>query len=375
MELFHRSCMVTRSRAVGVIGRIRAAGRAHQSTVTIPRSQYPITSRPAAPDSHRQPICRKTSSHPHILATRHLSTLTSQPGVESVKPVEPAIHSTFESKTGTWQYIVADASTSTAVIIDPVLDYDPAARKIGTATADSLLSLVKKEGYRVSMILETHVHADHLTAASYLQARLAQEQGYRPPIGVGERIGQVQQVVGERYGIPAAEYRGVFDRLFKDNEIFTIGSLTATAIHLPGHTPDHQGYKIGDHIFCGDSLFHVDLGTARCDFPGGSAERLFRSGRRLLEFPDHVKIWVGHDYPHEQRNPTPCMTVRDHKRQNKHLKTGVTEAEFVGLRKERDKSLAAPKLIDPSLQVNIRAGRLPKPPVISLPLELNGLEW
>lgn len=158
---------------------------------------------------------------------------------------KPIIHNVFESKTGTWQYVVADPTTSTAVIIDPVLDYDPATQVITTDSADALLSLVKEEGYKIDRILETHAHADHLTAASYLQKRLAEEQGHRPPIGIGKRIGQVQKLFGQRYGIPAEEYEGVFDKLFDDDETFKIGHLTAKAIHLPGHTLDHMGYRIG----------------------------------------------------------------------------------------------------------------------------------
>jgi glyoxylase-like metal-dependent hydrolase (beta-lactamase superfamily II) len=164
---------------------------------------------------------------------------------EAVISQEPNIHSVFESETGTWQYVVADPSTMTAAIIDPVLDYDPATQVITTQTADSLLSLVKEKGYRVAWILETHAHADHLTASSYLQKHLTQKQGRRPPIGIGKLIGKVQELFGKRYGVPAKEYEGAFDKLFDDDEEFEIGNLRATAIRLPGHTPDHLGYKIG----------------------------------------------------------------------------------------------------------------------------------
>ncbi|KAL3458217.1 beta-lactamase-like protein [Aspergillus heterothallicus] len=289
---------------------------------------------------------------------------------------QPEVHSIFEHTTSTWQHIVADKSTSTAAIIDPVLDYDSGTREVSTASADLLLALVKKQAYSVTMILETHAHADHLTAAAYLQARLAQQQGFRPSIGIGARIDQVQHIFGRKYGICAKRYHNVFDRLFDDNETFTIGSLRAIAMHLPGHTPDHMGYKIGDHVFCGDSIFHPDLGTARCDFPGGSAKKLFQSGRRLLELPDHVKLWVGHDYPSADRPaPVPCITVGEHRRQNKHLKFEVTEAEFVKMRTDRDAGLAAPRLLDPALQINIRAGRMPKPAVVHLPLKFSGARW
>lgn len=161
---------------------------------------------------------------------------------------QPTIHNIFEKVTGTWQYIVADPTTSTAVTIDPVLDYDPVTQVITTTSADTLLSLVQEKGYKIERILETHAHADHLSAASYLQSRLAQIQGYRPPIGIGKRIEQVQKRFAQRYGLADEEYRGVFDQLFDDDETFAIGASTAKAIHLPGHTPDHLGYQIGGRI-------------------------------------------------------------------------------------------------------------------------------
>jgi hypothetical protein len=157
---------------------------------------------------------------------------------------KPIIHDLFEEVTGTWQFIVADPSTLNAVVIDPVLDYDRATQIMTTRSADTLLSLIKDKGYKIEMILETHAHADHLTAASYLQHCLAQEQGYRPSIGIGKRIKQVQEKFGKRYGIPVEEYEGVFDKLLDDDEKIKIGSLIITALHLPGHTPDHLGYKI-----------------------------------------------------------------------------------------------------------------------------------
>ena len=159
--------------------------------------------------------------------------------------MEPKIHNVFEDVTGTWQYIVADENTNSAVIIDPVLDYEPATQSITTKTADSLLALVEEKGYKIERILETHAHADHLTAASYLQKQLASKQGFKPSIGIGKRIDQVQKLFGKRYGLPSNEYETVFDKLFEDDESFQIGSLNAKVIHLPGHTPDHLGYQIG----------------------------------------------------------------------------------------------------------------------------------
>lgn len=204
---------------------------------------------------------------------------------------------------------------------------------------------------------------------------------------------------GQRYGIAKEEWSGIFDKLFEDDETFSIGELTATAIHLPGHTPDHMGYQIGgkhslltthyypdrstkmttDNVFCGDSLFHADIGTARCDFPGGNANHLFTSGRKLLTLSDDVRIWPGHDYPPDGRDPVPWMSVREQKEQNKHLREAVTEEEFVSMRMERDETLAQPRLLHPSLQINIRAGRLPVPRdgrrMMCLPLRVGGLEW
>lgn len=165
--------------------------------------------------------------------------------VESMETGEPTIHALFEKNTGTWQYIVADAVSSSAVIIDPVLDYDRTTQTISTQSADSMLEIIKKRNYSIVMILETHVHADHMTAASYLQSKLAQGQGIKPPIGIGKRMTQIQNLFGQRYGVPETEYQSAFGKLFDDDENFQIGQLTATAIHLPGHTPDHLGYRVG----------------------------------------------------------------------------------------------------------------------------------
>ncbi|KAE8149499.1 beta-lactamase-like protein [Aspergillus avenaceus] len=329
------------------------------------------------------PLTRQSRTMHSTSPNKSQAQNTAQPThvVEASAAGEPTIHAVFETKTGTWQYVVADPSTSAAVIIDPVLDYDPATQSITTTSADSLLALVKGKGFMVEAILETHAHADHLTAASYLQDRLAQDQGKKPFIGIGKRIRQVQTLFGERYLVPEKEYDDIFGVFFEDDQEFKIGNLTVTAMHLPGHTPDHLGYKIGDNVFCGDSLFHADIGTARCDFPGGSASNLYQSGRRLLGLSDNVKIWTGHDYPPEGRSvPVPYMSVRDHKEQNKHLKDGITEEEFVALRKERDAKLGEPRLLHQSLQVNIRAGQLPIPTaaghrMLHLPLKLNGVTW
>ncbi|KAJ5860497.1 uncharacterized protein N7529_007807 [Penicillium soppii] len=296
------------------------------------------------------------------------------------EPTSPTIHDIFEPTSGTWQYIIVDPTTLKSVIIDPVLNFDPATQAITTHSADSLLSFIKEKNYKIDKILETHAHADHLSAAAYLQTHL-QDQNHKPPICIGKRIEQVQTLFARRYGVPKNEYRQVFDRLFEDDEVFTIGNITAKAIHLPGHTPDHLGYMIGDNLFCGDSLFHADIGTARCDFPGGDAKDLFQSGRKLLSLPGHVKIWTGHDYPPEGRDqPVPWMSVQEHRKLNKHLKDGISEEQFVALRRERDAGLAAPKLLHQSLQINIRAGRLPQPTdaglrLLHVPLKIGTDGW
>ncbi|KAF3036886.1 Ethylmalonic encephalopathy 1 [Didymella heteroderae] len=185
-----------------------------------------------------------------------------------------------------------------------------------------------------------------------------------------------------RYGIAREEYEGAFDRLFHDDEVFEIGTLTAKVLYLPGHTPDHIGYQIGDNVFCGDSIFHADIGTARCDFPGGSAKSLYESAQKLLSLQDGVKIWTGHDYPAcpERCEEVPWMTVRDHKEKNKHVSRDMKEDSFLKTRGERDSSLSAPKLLDPSLQINIRAGKLPRPTasgqrLMHLPLKVDATKW
>ncbi|PSN67561.1 putative metallo-beta-lactamase domain protein [Corynespora cassiicola Philippines] len=289
-------------------------------------------------------------------------TKTVSPDIAFTHSGEPIIHDEFETTTGTWQYIVADPSTRRAAIVDPVLDFDPATQSISTDSANKLLNLIGQKGYSIDWILETHAHADHLTSSFYLRTQLGRVQNHVPSVGIGKRIDQVQNMFAQRYMVPPKEYTAVFDKLFDDDEKFFIGNLEAAAIHLPGHTPDHMGYQIANNVFCGDSIFHPDIGTARCDFPGGSAKALFDSGRKLLSLSDDVKIWTGHDYPPAGRDkPVPFMTVKEHGEQNKHLKSGISEEEFVKLRHERDAALAAPRLLHQSLQINIRAGRLPEP--------------
>ncbi|KAI8184899.1 zinc-binding dehydrogenase [Colletotrichum sp. SAR 10_65] len=291
---------------------------------------------------------------------------------------EPVIHEIFEPVTGTWQYIVADPSTKAAVIIDSVLDFDPAKSAISTKTADDLLEVIREKGYKVGMILETHVHADHLTAAKYLQSRLREAQdGAAPEICIGWRIGEVQERFANKYGIAEEEYAHAFDRLLNQDEVFSIGGLKAKAIHLPGHTPDHMGYMVGANVFAGDSLFNHDVGSARCDFPGGNARDLFASVRKLLDLPEDTKVWTGHDYPPEGRGPVAATAVGKQKTDNKHLGNGVKEEEFVKWREGRDSGLGEPRLMHWALQINIRAGDMPKPTksgdrLLHVPVKMQG---
>lgn len=283
-------------------------------------------------------------------------------GVE--QKIEPQIHVCFEAKTGTRQYVIADPQTRDAVIIDPVLDFDAATNKITTTSADELLALVAKHGYTVRRLLETHVHADHMTASSYLQHKLVHQHQPRPDICIGKRITEIQSLFGKRYGMDSAETSDVFDKLFDDDETFSVGKVEGRILHLPGHTPDHIGYMIGENVFTGDSLFEPDVGSARCDFPGGSANQLYRSITTLLSLPPHYHLYTGHDYPPPEREAAKAhkahTTVAEQSDMNKHVKAGTSEEHFVNWRRERDGSLPEPKLIHQALQINICGGRLPR---------------
>lgn len=280
---------------------------------------------------------------------------------------QPDVFTSFHPGTGTWQYLVSGQHTSVGVIIDSVLDFDPVTNRISTETADTLLNLVAKHDVKVQRIMETHAHADHLTAARYLQAKLFQRQQSRPNIWIGKRILQVQSTVTEKYEIDTAELIGVFDQLFDDNEKFPVGSIPCEAFHLPGHIPDHIGYKIGHNVFTGDSIFNPDVGSARADFPGSSASDLYRSARALLSLPGHYRFYTVHDYPPESRTVSetggkhkPYTTVAEQNESNKHIKAGTPKIDFVKWRSERDSTLGEPKLLHQAPQFNIRAGGLPR---------------
>jgi len=266
-----------------------------------------------------------------------------------------AIQPFFDNKTWTVSYVVADKRHKLAAVIDPVLDYDFKSGHTSTTAADQILSYVRAQGFTVQWILETHAHADHLSGARYLQEQL----GGR--IAIGEHITEVQATFKklfnlERTFLPDGSQ---FDHLFKDGETFRIGEVEATALRVPGHTPADMAYLVDGAVFVGDTLFMPDVGTARADFPGGDAHVLYRSIRRLLDLPGDTRVFVCHDYPPEGRDAGWESTVAEQRALNIHVRDGIGEAEFVAMRKARDATLEVPTLILPSIQVNVRAGRLP----------------
>lgn len=269
----------------------------------------------------------------------------------------PGIEAFFDAATSTASFLVWDPQTRDAAVIDSVLDFDPATGKLSSASADRMLARARELGLKIVWALETHAHADHLSAADYIR----RETG--ASVGIGARIAEVQSRFRVMFGAPEAETESaVFDKLFDDGEIFSIGEMSVSVMHTPGHTPACVTYVVGDAAFVGDTLFMPDYGTARADFPGGDAAALYRSIRRILSLPPQTRIFVGHDYlPAGRSKPAWETTVAAERRENIHAHDGVSEEEFVKLRTARDRTLAAPKLILPSLQVNIRGGALPKP--------------
>ena len=275
------------------------------------------------------------------------------------------IESFFDPATITLSHVLADLSTRQCALIDSVLDYDPKSGRTSTTSADRLVDRVKALDLQVQWILETHVHADHLSAAPYLKKRLGGQ------LAIGAHITTVQNVFGKLFnaGAEFARDGSQFDRLLEDGEIFQIGTLQARAMHTPGHTPACMTYVVSDTgdvsdkqvAFVGDTLFMPDYGTARCDFPGGNASVLFQSIQKVLSLPDNTELYLCHDYPPETREPHCITTVAEQKNTNVHVHRGVNEAEFVAMREKRDASLAMPVLILPSVQVNMRAGQMPPP--------------
>lgn len=267
----------------------------------------------------------------------------------------PHIQAFFDAVTGTISYVVYDAPDGHCAVIDAVLDYDPKSGRTSTANADRLAVFVREQRLRCDWILETHAHADHLSAAPYLQNLLG------GVIAIGQGIRDVQATFKPIFNLePGFTPDGSqFGHLFAPDETFAIGALTARALHVPGHTPADMAYQIGDSVFVGDTLFMPDVGTARCDFPGGDATRLYRSIRHLLALPPQTRLFMCHDYPPPGREPAWECTVAEQRAGNIHVRDGVDEAAFVAMRQARDAALAMPTLILPSIQVNIRAGQLP----------------
>lgn len=266
------------------------------------------------------------------------------------------IVSFFDPGTSTYSHLIVDPASDCCAIVDPVLDYDPAAARIGHAGADRLIGYVRQRGLNVEWLLETHVHADHLSAARYLRERV----GGR--IGIGAAIPQVQRAFAELFDVEAGFPcdGSQFDRLFADGERFCIGTLPVDVLHTPGHTPACVTYRVGDAAFVGDTLFMPDSGTARCDFPGGDPRQLYRSIRRLFELPDETRLFLCHDYTAPGRDSHCCQTTVGAQRAgNIHVGREVSEDSFVALRTRRDQELDMPRLLLPAVQVNMRAGELP----------------
>ncbi|CAG2160037.1 MBL fold metallo-hydrolase [Cupriavidus numazuensis] len=278
--------------------------------------------------------------------------------------MQPTIQPLFDPATWTVTYVVYQAEHRECAVIDSVLDYDPKSGRTSTTSADKVIAFVREHDLRVQWILETHAHADHLSAAPYLKRQL----GGR--IAIGRNICRVQGVFKELFNLePGFRLDGSqFDHLFEDGEAFSIGGLTGKAIHVPGHTPADMAYQFGNAVFVGDTLFMPDVGTARCDFPGGDAHALYHSIRKLLDLPGDTRLFMCHDYPPEGRGPAWETTVGEQRKCNIHVHDGVSEEQFVGMRQARDATLAMPTLILPAVQVNIRAGELPPP-------EANGVRY
>ena len=277
------------------------------------------------------------------------------------------VKSLYDEATATITYVIFDQNTRDAIVIDPVLDYDPASSKVSTESIEHLLTLIRNEKLTVHYCFETHAHADHLSGAQELKLRLPEVQ-----IAIGERITEVQDIFKKVYNLSEKfiPNGSQFDRLLKDGEIIKAGSIEIKVIFTPGHTPACVSYHIGDAVFTGDALFMPDTGTGRCDFPAGSSEVLYHSiTNRLFELPNATRVFVGHDYKaNGTREAKWESTIGIEKEKNIHLNANISQGAFIKMRNERDATLAAPRLLLPSIQVNIDAGRLPQP-------EANPREW
>ncbi|MGY6661270.1 MAG: MBL fold metallo-hydrolase [Glycocaulis sp.] len=277
----------------------------------------------------------------------------------------PDVKAFFDEPTNTVSYVVSDPATKKAAIVDSVLDYDPKSGRTSRDSADAIIAYVKEQGFEVEWLLETHVHADHLSAAPYLKEKVG------GTLAIGSYIRTVQDVFGKIFNAGTEFQRdgSQFDRLVEDGDTFKLGGIDVQAIHTPGHTPACMTYVIGDAAFVGDTLFMPDYGTARCDFPGGHAGTLYRSIQKIYALPDETRMFLCHDYKAPGRDTFEWETsVGEQKRTNIHVHEGVSEEEFVKMRNERDATLAMPTLILPSVQVNMRAGHMP-------PAEDNGTTY
>jgi glyoxylase-like metal-dependent hydrolase (beta-lactamase superfamily II) len=279
-------------------------------------------------------------------------------------PNTPTIQAFFDEATNTVSYLVSDPQTKRAAVVDPVLDYDHASGKAATRSADVILKAAAKDGLTVDWVLETHAHADHLSGAPYIKLKTGAK------VGIGEHIRDVQKIFRPVFNATDLSGDGSeFDHLFADGERFALGALEVEVMHVPGHTPADIAYRIGDAVFVGDTLFMPDFGTARADFPGGDAHKLYRSIQRLLSLPPKTRLFMCHDYKAPGRADYAWeTTVAEQRAHNAHVKEGVSEADFVAMREARDATLAAPELLMPSIQVNMRAGHLPPP-------DLNGIQY
>jgi glyoxylase-like metal-dependent hydrolase (beta-lactamase superfamily II) len=276
-------------------------------------------------------------------------------GFSMTAALNPIVHGIFDPATWTVTYVVYEKEGSACAIIDSVLDYDPKSGRTSTESADKAIAFVREKNLQVQWILETHAHADHLTAAPYLKAQLGGQTA------IGDHITAVQRVFKGIFNLEASfkEDGTQFDHLLQMDETFAIGNLSAQAIYVPGHTPACVAYQVGDAVFVGDTLFMPDVGSARCDFPGGCAKTLYASARKLLSLPASTRLFMCHDYPPETRDVKFETTVAEQRVHNIHLHDGIDEAEFVRMRTARDATLAMPVLILPAVQINIRAGAFP----------------
>ncbi len=286
---------------------------------------------------------------------------------------QPEIEAFFDEPTNTVSYLVWDPATREAAIIDPVLDYNHRSGKASARSADAVLKAAADKGLTITWVLETHAHADHLTAAPYIKAKTG------APVGIGARIREVQKIFRPVFNAKDVSGEGTeFDHLFEEGETFKIGNLTGEVIATPGHTPACVSYKIGENVFVGDTLFMPDYGTARADFPGGDAATLYRSIQKLLALPARTRLFMCHDYKAPGRDTYAWeTTVEEERTRNVHVHEGVSEAEYVAMRQKRDAGLDAPLLLLPSIQVNIRAGHFPEAEengvrYLKVPLKLEG---